>query len=158
VDYGYGMRWRRGCKFILANSIVMGGQRAGLDLDDDSTASYYKQVGSSFFNSFLNAYGKPYQVAKLVGTPAILDSAQLATITQTTDSSVYYANAGDIMLTDPFNDLSPNLKPLAGSPALTTAGVFDRGLLTDAFFDHTSFIGALDATNDWTAGWAIWNK
>ncbi|HWJ26149.1 MAG TPA: hypothetical protein VNS32_06380 [Flavisolibacter sp.] len=42
TDYGYGMRWRRGTKFILANSIVMGGQKAGLDIDDDSTASYYK--------------------------------------------------------------------------------------------------------------------
>jgi hypothetical protein len=158
VDYGYGMRWRRGCKFILANSIVMGGQRAGLDLDDDSTASYYKQGNSAFYNSFLNAYGKPYQVAKLVGAPAILDSAQLATITQTTGKSPYYANAADIMLTDPFNDAQPNVKPLAGSPTLTTAGLFDKGNLTDAFFEHTTFIGAMDATTDWTAGWAVWNK
>ena len=31
---------------------------------------------------------------------------------------------------------SPNLKPLAGSPALTTAAVkFDKGNLTDAFFE-----------------------
>ena len=125
VDYGYGMRWRRGCKFILANSIVMGGQKAGLDLDDDSTASYYKQIGSSFFNSILNAssVSKPYQVTKMVGTPAVLDSSQLATITQTIDSSVYYANAANAKLTDPFNDAQPNLKPLQGSPALTTAGV-----------------------------------
>ena len=97
-DYGYGMRWRRGTKFILANSIVMGGQRAGLDIDDDSTASFYKSVTSSFFNSFLNAYGKPYQVDKQVSNPKILDSAQLATITQTTDSSVYYADAANLCL------------------------------------------------------------
>ncbi len=160
VDYGYGMRWRRGCKFILANSIVMGGQRAGLDLDDDSTASYYKQIGSSLFNSILNAsaVAKPYQVDKLVGTPKVLDSAQLATITQTTDSTVYMANAANIMLTDPFNNAQPNLKPLAGSPALTTAGVFTRGALTDPFFEHTSYIGAFDATTDWTTGWSVWNK
>ncbi len=160
VDYGYGMRWRRGCKFVLANSIVMGGQRAGLDLDDDSTAAYYKQTGSSFFNSILNAspVAKPYQVAKLVGVPAILDSAQLASITQTTDSSVYYANAANIQLTDPFNNAQPNLNPLTGSPALITAGVFTRGNLTNAFFEHTSYIGALDGANDWTAGWAVWNK
>jgi hypothetical protein len=157
-DYGYGMRWRRGTKFILANSIVMGGQRAGLDIDDDSTASFYKSATSSFFNSFLNAYGKSYQVDKLVSNPKILDSAQLATITQTTDSSVYYANAANIMLTDPFNNQAPNLKPLAGSPALTTAARFTRGLLTDAFFDKVTYIGALDATTDWTAGWSVWNK
>src|SRR6185369_6206253 len=27
ADYGWGMRWRRGAKFILANSIVMGGHK-----------------------------------------------------------------------------------------------------------------------------------
>jgi len=157
-DYGYGMRWRRGTRFILANSIVMGSQRVGLDIDDDSTASFYKSVTSSFFNSFLNAYGKPFQVDKLVSNPKILDSAQLATITQTTDSSVYYANAANIMLTDPFNNQAPNLKPLAGSPALTTAAKFTRGILTDAFFEKVTYIGALDATTDWTTGWSVWNK
>ena len=157
-DYGYGMRWRRGTKFILANSIVMGSQRVGLDIDDDSTASFFKSVTSSFFNSFLNAYGKPYQVDKLVSNPKILDSAQLATITQTTDSSVYYANAANIMLTDPFNNQAPNLKPLAGSPALTTAAKFTRGILTDAFFEKVTYIGALDATTDWTTGWSVWGK
>jgi hypothetical protein len=158
IDYGYGMRWRRGCKFILANSIVIGGQRAGLDLDDDSTASYYKQGISAFYNSFLNAYGKPYQVSKLVGTPAVLDSAGLASITQTTDLSIYYTNATTIGLTAPYNNAAPDLKPTAGSPALTTAGKFDKGLLSDPFFTPTSFVGAMDATNDWTAGWAVWGK
>jgi hypothetical protein len=157
-DYGYGMRWRRGTKFILANSIVMGSQRVGLDIDDDSTASFYKSMTSSFFNSFLNAYGKPYQVDKEVSNPKILDSTQLATITQTTDSSVYYSSAATIMLTDPFNNANPNLKPLAGSPALSTATKFTRGKLTDAFFEKVNYIGALDATTDWTAGWAVWNK
>ena len=157
-DYGYGMRWRRGTKFILANSIVMGSQRVGLDIDDDSTASFYKSGTSSFYNSFLNAYGKPYQVDKQVASPKILDSAQLASITETTNQSVYYADASAIQLTDPFNNAAPNLKPKAGSPALTTAGKFDKGLLTDAFFDKTTYIGALDATNDWTAGWAVWGK
>jgi hypothetical protein len=158
VDYGYGMRWRRGSKFILANSIVIGGQRAGLDIDDDSTASYYKQGISGFYNSFLNAYGKPYQVDKQVSNPKILDSATLASITQTTDLSPYYADAATIGLTAPYNNAAPNLIPTAGSPALTTAGKFDKGLLTDGFFTQTSFIGALGATDDWTTGWAVWGK
>ena len=157
-DYGYGMRWRRGAKFILANSIVIGGQRAGLDIDDDSTASYYKNDTSRFYNSFLNAYGSPFHVDKLVGVPAVLDSLGLATKVTAHDMSVYYPNAADIMLTDPFNDAGPNVMPKAGSPALSTAGKFDFGLLSDSFFDHTSFIGALDASNDWTAGWTSWNR
>jgi len=157
-DYGYGMRWRRGAKFILANSIVIGGQRAGLDIDDDSTASYYKNDTSRFYNSFLNAYGSPFHVDKLVGVPAVLDSLGLATKVTAHDMSVYYPNAADIMLTDPFNNAGPNVMPKAGSPALSTAGKFDFGLLSDSFFDHTSFIGALDASNDWTAGWTSWNR
>lgn len=157
-DYGYGMRWRRGCKFILANSIVMGGQRAGLDIDDDSTASYYKQGISKFYNSFLHAYQKPFQVDKQVASPKLLDSTTLATITTTTNLSVNYTNAADIKLTDPFNNGAPNLKPAAGSPALSTAAKFDVGSLSDNFFDKVNFIGALDATNDWTSGWAVWNK
>ena len=72
--------------------------------------------------------------------------------------SVYYSNAADIMLSDPFNNAGPNVMPKAGSPALSTAGKFDFGLLSDSFFDHTSFIGALDASNDWTAGWTSWNR
>ncbi len=152
------MRWRRGSQFILANSIVIGGQKAGLDIDDDSTASYYVQGISKFYNSFLNAYGKPFQVAKLVGIPALTDSLTIATITTTTYLSTYYANSADIMLTDPFNNSTPNLKPAAGSPALTTTGKFDVGGLTDAFFEPTNFIGAFDGTNDWTSQWAVWGK
>jgi hypothetical protein len=159
-DYGYGMRWRRGSKFILANSIVMGGQKAGLDIDDDSTASYYSQGISAFYNSFLNAasVAKPYKVDKQVKNPPILDSASLASITQTTDLSPYYADASAIMLTDPFNNAAPNLQPKTGSPALSMAGKFDKGNLTDGFFTATSYIGAFDGTTDWTAGWAVWGK
>lgn len=157
-DYGYGMRWRRGSKFILANSIVIGGQKAGLDLDDDSTAAYYKEGISKFYNSFLNAVANPFQVSKLVGVPAVLDSATLATITTTTDLSIYYANASDIKLSDPFNNTAPGLQPTTGSPALTTAGKFDLPELSDAFFQPTSYIGAFDGTNDWTSGWTVWNK
>jgi hypothetical protein len=157
ADYGYGMRWRRGAKFILANSIVIGGQKAGLDIDDDSTASYYAKDTSRFYNSFLNAYGKPFQVAKLVVAPPVLDSLGLATKVTTHDMSVYYPNAADIKLTDPFSDSSPNLNPAAGSPALTGA-LFDFGALSDAFFDKVAFRGALDGTTDWTAGWTVWNK
>jgi len=158
TDYGYGMRWRRGSKFILANSIVMGGQKAGLVIEQDSTALYYTQGVSKFYNSFLHSVKVPFLVASLTISPAILDSTALATTTLTTNSSVYYTNAADIKLTDPFNNASPNLKPATGSPALTTAAKFDLTSLSGAFFDKVTYIGALDASNDWTSGWAIWNK
>jgi hypothetical protein len=157
-DYGYGMRWRRGSRFILANSIVLGGQKAGLSIESDSTASYYKQNSARFYNGFLSSVVNPFRVGSLAVTPAILDSSSLATITTTTNLSHYYANPGDVQLTDPFNNTAPNLQPKPGSPALATAGKFDVGALNDAFFTPTSYLGALDGTNDWTATWAVWGK
>ena len=155
ADYGYGMRWRRGVKFILANSIVMGGQKAGLDIEQDSTASYYSQGVSQFYNSFLHAVASPFRVAN---TGAFLDSAALSTLTLDNYQSQLFANADDIKLTDPFNNAAPNLKPQAASPALTKAVKFDAATLSDAFFDKVAFVGAMDASNDWTAQWAVWGK
>ncbi|MEJ7681030.1 MAG: hypothetical protein WKG06_24895 [Segetibacter sp.] len=63
------MRWRRGAKFILANSIVMGGQKAGLDIEQDSTASYYVQGVSQFYNSFLHSVASPFRVASYRSFP-----------------------------------------------------------------------------------------
>ena len=158
TDYGYGMRWRRGSKFVLANSIVMGGQKAGLVLESDSTANYYKNGESKFYNSFLHAYSNPFRVASLSISPAVFDSTSLATTTLTTNGSTYYTDPTAIKLSDPFNNASPGLKPLAGSPALTTAAKFDLSSLSVAFFDKVTYIGALDASSDWTAQWAVWNK
>ncbi len=159
TDFGNGMRWRRGAKFILANTIVMGSQKAGLDLDDDSTVSYYKQGISKFYNSFLNvsSVAVPYKVDKLVNS-ALWDAAGLQAMTETTNQSTYYADAAAIGLTDPFNNAAPGLMPTAGSPAVTVAADFNLTELSNSFFEQVSFIGAMDATNDWTTGWAVWGK
>jgi hypothetical protein len=152
-DYGYGMRWRRGCKFILANSIVMGASKAGLDVEQDSTGSYYNQGISKFYNSFLHAVQNPYQVGS---TGTFLDQATLQTKTETTNFSLNTTVAA-IGLTDPFNNGSPNLKPAAGSPALTGAK-FDLPQLMETFFTSVSYRGAFDGTTDWTTGWAVWSR
>jgi hypothetical protein len=153
-DYGYGMRWRRGCKFILANSIVMGSSRAGLVVEQDSTGSYYAAGTSKFYNSFLNAVQVPYLTAS---TGTFLDSATLHSKTETTYFSQYFSDAATIGLTDPFNNASPKLQPKTGSPALTGAK-FDLTQLQEAFFVSVAYRGALDGTNDWTSGWAVWGK
>ena len=159
TDFGNGMRWRRGAKFILANSIVMGSQKAGLELDDDSTVSYYKSGISKFYNSFLSvsAVAVPYKVDKLVNT-SIWDAAGLKALTEATNKSILYDDAAAILLTAPFNNAAPGLMPATGSPALTVPAAFDLTELNDSFFEQVSFIGAMDATNDWTAGWAAWGK
>lgn len=158
-NYGYGMRWRRGAKFILANSIVIGGQKAGLDLDDDPTAQYYRDSISRFWHSFLHAVQHPFQVDKIVNSPAPLDSAGLRNLVLQRDSSIYFANPADIGLNDPFNNVTPNLSPKSGSPALSYPTVF-TGKLSNSFFTKVNYIGAIDPNNDWTkeGNWVVWNK
>jgi hypothetical protein len=156
ADYGYGMRWRRGAKFILANAIVMGGQKAGLDLDNDPTAQYYIAGTSGLKNSLLQAVTSPYKVDKLA-TAGLLDAAGLKALVEGRDGTKSFTAAADIMLTDPFNNAAPNLLPKAGSPAIV-AGKFD-GSLSDSFFDKTNYIGAIDPANDWSkASWIVYGK
>jgi len=156
--YGYGMRWRRGAKVILANSIVMGGQQAGLVVEDTTTAVYYKNGDSKFYNSLLSSVAAPFFSKGDALQQAILTNATLETITTTTNSSVLLAAASDARLGDPFNNATPNLKPLAGSPALTKAAKFDLDKLNVTFFDKVTYLGALDGTTDWTAQWTVWGK
>jgi hypothetical protein len=159
ADYGWGMRWRRGAKFILANSVVLGGQKGGLRLQEDSTIAYYQNGTSAFYNSFVNAVTNNIDLVTGLTLSGGLtyDLASITTQTTVADKSVLLAAAADAKLTDPFNNATPNLKPASDSPLLTGA-LFDFGTLNDAFFDKVTFRGALDGTNDWTAQWAVWNK
>jgi len=159
ADYGWGMRWRRGCKFILANSIVMGGHKGGLRLQEDSSIAYYVRGTSAFYNSFLHAVTNVVDVQTGLTIPGI-PSYDVASITaQTTGQykSTIVTDPATVMLTDPFNNAAPNLKPAAGSPALTGA-LFDFGTLNADFFEKVSYRGAFDGTTDWTSGWSVWSK
>lgn len=159
ADYGWNMRWRRGAKFILANSVVLGGQKGGLRLQEDSTIQYYVTGVSSFYNNYLKAYGADIDVelGKVLTAGLSYDATTITTLTTATDKSIIMAAVTDAQLTDPFNNAAPDVKPAAGSPLLAGA-LFDFGLLSDAFFEKVSYLGALDATNDWTAQWAVWGK
>lgn len=158
ADYGYGARFRRGSKFIIANSIVIGGQKAGLSVESDSTASYYKAGEARLYNSLLQSVANPFRVGGLTATPAILDSATLANITTTNYFTDVLAASADVKLGDPFNNASPDLKPSGDSPALTKGSKFDLAPLNVAFFEKVNYVGAFDGTSDWTAQWAVFNK
>ena len=158
ADYGYNMRWRRGAKFTLANSIVLGGQKAGLNIDNDVTAQFYIAGTSGFLNSLLQSYGPNYNVAKLTNT-ALLTAAGLKTLVETRDGSKTFATAADVGLTDPFNNTAPNLLPKTGSAAITATAAFTTTALTDAFFTKTTYVGAVDPANDWSkASWIAYGK
>jgi hypothetical protein len=89
----------------------------------------------------------PYQVAS---TGTFLDQAALQAKTETNNFSLN-TTAAAIMLTDPFNNATPNLKPAVGSPALTGAK-FDLPQLMEPFFTSVAYRGAFDGTTDWGAG------
>ncbi|HLA52930.1 MAG TPA: hypothetical protein VK618_06485 [Flavitalea sp.] len=159
ADYGWGMRWRRGSKFILANSIVVGSQKGGLRIQEDSTIDYYVNGVSAFYNSFLSAVANPVDVelGKTLKGDVAYDVQSVTDLTTTTDKSQILASADEAGLTDPFNNAAPDLKPSASSPALTGA-LFDFGDLNADFFEKVSYRGAFDGTTDWTAQWAVWGK
>src|SRR5678809_246914 len=84
ADYGWGMRWRRGAKFILANSIVVGGHKGGLRLQEDSTIAYYIRGTSAFYNSFLHAVTNDVDVQTGLTIPGIPSYDVASITTQTT--------------------------------------------------------------------------
>lgn len=158
TDYGWNMRWRRGAKFILANSVVLGGQKGGLRLQEDSTIAYYARGASAFYNSLLNSVTNTVDVQTGLTIPGVTyNVTSISDLTTGTYKSTFLAAAADAKLGDPFNNTAPNLKPQTGSPLLTGA-LFDFGTLSDSFFEKVSYRGAFDGTNDWTSGWAVWNK
>jgi len=158
TDYGWNMRWRRGAKFILANSVVLGGQKGGLRLQEDSTIAYYARGASAFYNSLLNSVTNTVDVQTGLTIPGVTyNVTSISDLTTGTYKSTFLAAAADAKLGDPFNNTAPNLKPQTGSPLLTGA-LFDFGALSDSFFEKVSYRGAFDGTNDWTSGWAVWNK
>lgn len=158
ADYGNNMRWRRGAKFILANSIVLGGQKAGLDIDNDVTAQFYIAGTSGFLNSLLQSYGPNYNVAKLTNAN-LLSAVGLKALVEGRDGSKTFATAADIGLTDPFNNAAPNLLPKTGSAAVTATAVFTATALSDSFFTKTTYVGAIDPANDWSkASWVVYGK
>jgi hypothetical protein len=159
ADYGWGMRWRRGAKFILANSIVIGGQKGGFRLQEDSTISYFITGASAFYNSFLNASKNTVDVEqnKAIGNGVTYTTETITAQITGSYKTMIQAGANDVQLTDPYNNAAPNLKPAAGSPVLTGA-LFDFGTLNTDFFEKVAYRGALDGTNDWTATWSVWGK
>jgi hypothetical protein len=157
ADYGWGMRWRRGSSFVLANSIVVGGNYGGIRLQEDSTISYYVHGKSAFYNSFLHAVTNVVDVELGDAIPGgAYDVASITALTSGDYKSQIVDDPSEVNLTDPFNS-TPNLQPATGSPALSGA-LFDFGSLDDGFFEQVSYRGAFDGSADWSADWAVWDK
>lgn len=146
ANHNFANRWRRNTRFVLRNSILVGYQKGGFSIEQDSTASFYKQDLSVFNDNLVHAVASPYRTASL--SSITLTGAEMQTKAEA-NGCITYTNANDIQLEAPFNLTSPNFLPKAGSPALTGAK-YDGDL--DAFFTTGAYRGAFGSTN-WLAGW-----
>ncbi|WP_293299062.1 hypothetical protein [Pedobacter sp. UBA4863] len=144
--HAYGNRWRRGTKFIFNNSIILGAQKGGLNIESDKSANFYKNGDSQFKNNIVAAYTNPFLV-----TATTLTVAEIQT-KATTDGNLVLTDANvGLKLNAPFSLTAPNFLPATGSPALAGTWVATTGATS------VTYRGAF-GTTDWTAGWANWNS
>lgn len=146
ANHNFANRWRRNTRFVLRNSILMGYQKGGFSIEQDSTASFYKQDLSVFNDNLVHAVASPYRTASL--SSITLTGAEMQTKAES-KGCITYTSAGDIQLENPFVLTAPNFLPKAGSPALSGAK-YDGDL--DGFFTTGNFRGAFGTTN-WLTGW-----
>lgn len=134
---------RRSTSTCTYNSVFVGFP-TGLKIDGTTTGNNCTSGTLQFKNNII------------AGSTTPLDSTALtfgmANWFNTNGNSVL-ANPQDIMAIAPNNYANPNFLLQAGSPALTGAS-FSSPNLNNTFFENTTYRGAFDGTNDWTACWS----
>ena len=141
-----GMLIREGAAGMYANFIVVGFNKVGLDVNNESS---HKQAedgklvvkNSIFFENGKGNFGDEKD-KDADGNP----------IDDGFDEAAWATGLGnkenDPNLADPFNKDNPNFASGAG-----TASVNPASPPSDGFFDTVNFIGGVSASNDWTKGW-----
>lgn len=143
ANHNFANRFRRNTRFVLRNSILMGYDKGGFSIEQDSTASFYRQDLSVFSDNLVHAVANPYRSGS-----SLITAADMRTKAEA-NGCITYTSANDIQLEAPFNLTAPNFLPRTGSPALTGA---NYGGDLDAFFTTGTFRGAFGTTN-WITGW-----
>lgn len=134
---------RRSTSTCTYNSIFAGFP-VGLKIDGTTTGNNCTSGTLQFKNNII------------AGCPTPLDSTTL-----TFGMAAWFNAGGNSVLSTPqglqaiapTNYTNPNFLLGAGSPALTGAS-FSAPNLNNAFFETTTYRGAFDGTNDWTACWS----
>ncbi len=138
-ESNFALLLRRGFAPTLSNIAMTGFSTACLSVRDQATYDYYTDGTTSITNSVI-ACDTPYEEGKETETG--------------TEEGIFETAGGnnrvvdDLMLADAWNTAAPDFAPSSGSPLLTGGAA-----PADAFFEAAAYVGALDGTTDWTAGW-----
>ncbi len=158
ANYQHAAQIRRNSSISILNSMLIGFP-AGLYIDDTKgtkTIENAKSGSLMFQGNIIAGCATPWKATALTSA----DSTAYKTW-RTATNTVVLTSAADVKMVDP-NKYSaavagsgtgtPNFLLGAGSPALTGAvSVSTYGL------ENTTYIGAFDASNDWTKGWTTWS-
>jgi hypothetical protein len=146
-----GVLLREGTAAHLHDSVVLGWNEACFDIDHSATFALAKDgealSGELMVKNTILSCAKTF-----VADDEKNDAGEAQPDPWSVEAFLFTLNSGnktvDPDLTKPFDTAAPDARPKAGSPALTGAAT-----PSDAFFTSVPYVGAFDATNDWTAGW-----
>ncbi len=132
-----GMLIREGAAGMYANFIVVGFNKVGLDVNNESSHKQADDGGlivknSLFFNNGAGNFG---------------DEKDDDGFDEAAWAKALGNKENDPHLADPFNKDNPDFTPDSGASDVSPAKP------SDAFFDNVDFIGGVDPNNDWTKGW-----
>ena len=149
--YRSGAYIRRNSHMYLYNSILLGFP-TGVTIDGTSTNTNV-QNDTMVQNNIIAATQSSRWVVSTTS-----NTAATGLLLNNAFNRFYTGNAG-INLRNPYRLNNPDLRPNAGSPALTGANFNRTGLLGNSFFTRTNYVGALNrnAAQNWAQLWVNWN-
>ncbi|MEP6844823.1 MAG: T9SS type A sorting domain-containing protein [Panacibacter sp.] len=150
--FNNGARIRRNSHQYIYNSILMG-YPTGLLADGTASNSNF-EVDTLVSNNIIAAK----QSAKWVVSNT--NNTNVTTLLLNNAGNRFFTgNAGGVALVRPYSLTNPNFKPAAGSPARTGGNFNHIGLVNDAFFTKTNYVGAIGpkAADNWATSWVNFN-
>ena len=137
-----GMLIREGAAGMYTNFIVVGFNKVGLDVNNESSHKQAEDGGLVVKNSIFFSNGDSGDRKFNFGDEKDNDGF---------DEAAWAKGLGnkenDPNLADAFNQSNPDFTPGPGASSMSP------DIPSDGFFDKVDFIGGVDPNNDWTKGW-----
>jgi len=152
VNYRNGALPRRNTHIYIYNSIIMG-YPTGISVDGTATNSNVLS-DTMIQNNIIAATQSSKWVVSTTN-----DAAVVNLLRNNAHNRFYFGNdSPGVRLVKPYALGSPDLRPGAGSPALSGVNWNHIGLVNNPFFTHTSYVGALSrkSSENWATVWVNW--